>query len=294
MDDEELRSYALIIVPSASSPTGCGTRRTSNRAAARNRVPEAGVRRAGHAQGDHLPRHVAGGAGAGAGAGPQGGGAQQPDTATCGNMGAIYTDQDVVVDGDLVTGRTGGHCHLFARRSSTCWPSDRRPDERVWYDGIFTRSRSTARPAGGRAVLRRHFGFEARARDPARRQQIVFLRSGDAYLELFQAKEPLPPRARAGTARGTPGGATSPSRWTTSTPAGRDGRRGQVTLGPLDFDDFIPGWRTVWVSDPEGNIVEISQGFVDEANPPAGVAPRQTERTGGSPAKARSHGAMSE
>ncbi len=32
------------------------------------------------------------------------------------NMGAIYTDQDVVVDGDLVTGRTGAHCHLFARK----------------------------------------------------------------------------------------------------------------------------------------------------------------------------------
>lgn len=32
------------------------------------------------------------------------------------NMGAIYTDQDVVVDDDLVTGRTGGHCHLFARK----------------------------------------------------------------------------------------------------------------------------------------------------------------------------------
>ena len=31
------------------------------------------------------------------------------------NMGAIYTDQDVVIDGDLVTGRTGGHRHLFAR-----------------------------------------------------------------------------------------------------------------------------------------------------------------------------------
>jgi protease I len=30
--------------------------------------------------------------------------------------GAVYTDEDVVVDGDLVTGRTGGHCHLFARR----------------------------------------------------------------------------------------------------------------------------------------------------------------------------------
>ncbi|CAN5720554.1 type 1 glutamine amidotransferase domain-containing protein [soil metagenome] len=32
------------------------------------------------------------------------------------NMGAIYTDEDVVVDGDLVTGRSGGHCHLFAHR----------------------------------------------------------------------------------------------------------------------------------------------------------------------------------
>jgi protease I len=31
------------------------------------------------------------------------------------NMGAIYTDQDVVVDRDLVTARTGGHCHQFAR-----------------------------------------------------------------------------------------------------------------------------------------------------------------------------------
>ena len=41
-----------------------------------------------------------------------------------------------------------------------------------------------------------------------------------------------------------------------------------VTLGPLDFSVVIPGWRTVWVSDPAGNIVEISQGYVDEDNPP--------------------------
>jgi protease I len=32
------------------------------------------------------------------------------------NMGAEYVDQDVVVDGDLVTARTGGHCHLFAQK----------------------------------------------------------------------------------------------------------------------------------------------------------------------------------
>jgi len=30
--------------------------------------------------------------------------------------GLEYVDQDVVVDGDLVTARTGGHCHLFARK----------------------------------------------------------------------------------------------------------------------------------------------------------------------------------
>jgi protease I len=32
------------------------------------------------------------------------------------NMGACYTDEDVVVDHDLVTARTGGHCHLLARK----------------------------------------------------------------------------------------------------------------------------------------------------------------------------------
>ena len=32
------------------------------------------------------------------------------------NMGALYVDEDVVVDGDLVTARTGGHHHLFARK----------------------------------------------------------------------------------------------------------------------------------------------------------------------------------
>src|SRR5579859_2769325 len=32
------------------------------------------------------------------------------------NMGAVYVDQDVVVDDDLVTGRSGGHAHLFARQ----------------------------------------------------------------------------------------------------------------------------------------------------------------------------------
>ncbi len=32
------------------------------------------------------------------------------------NMGAVYVNEDVVVDRDLVTARTGGHCHFFARK----------------------------------------------------------------------------------------------------------------------------------------------------------------------------------
>ncbi|GAA2267445.1 MULTISPECIES: DJ-1/PfpI family protein [Kitasatospora] len=31
------------------------------------------------------------------------------------NMGGVFVDQDIVVDRDLVTARTGNHCHLFAR-----------------------------------------------------------------------------------------------------------------------------------------------------------------------------------
>ncbi len=42
----------------------------------------------------------------------------------------------------------------------------------------------------------------------------------------------------------------------------------RITAGPMSFDDFIPGWRTAWVSDPDGNIIEISQGYVDQEDGP--------------------------
>jgi protease I len=55
------------------------------------------------------------------------------------NMGAQYVSQDVVVDGDLVTARTAGHCHLFARTLIDMLVADRevaqpvngRPDRRT-------------------------------------------------------------------------------------------------------------------------------------------------------------------
>ena len=39
-----------------------------------------------------------------------------PPLADVRDMGAVYTYQDVVVEGDLVTGRSGPLCHLFARK----------------------------------------------------------------------------------------------------------------------------------------------------------------------------------
>jgi glyoxylase I family protein len=116
----------------------------------------------------------------------------------------------------------------------------------------------------------RYFGFKRARVVPLGDTQIVFIKSGEAYLELFQAKEDLP-RERA-----TGDGPWYPE-WrhiafkvdNVDAKLAEMGQDARVTLGPFNFDDFIAGWRTVWVADPEGNIVEITQGFVDQPNPPA-------------------------
>ena len=115
----------------------------------------------------------------------------------------------------------------------------------------------------------RYFGFQRARVLPVGDTQIVFIKSGDAYLELFQAKEPRPhPRVMDD-------GPWYPE-WrhiafkvdNVDAKLAEMGDDAHVTLGPFDFDAFIPGWRTVWVADPEGNIVEITQGYVDQDNPP--------------------------
>ncbi len=42
------------------------------------------------------------------------------------------------------------------------------------------------------------------------------------------------------------------------------GDEATIKLGPLDRGQFIPGMRAAWIADPEGNIVELNQGYVDE------------------------------
>ncbi|MBV8882764.1 MAG: VOC family protein, partial [Chroococcidiopsidaceae cyanobacterium CP_BM_RX_35] len=127
----------------------------------------------------------------------------------------------------------------------------------------------------------KYFDFKRSRVVPLGKEQVVYLKLGNMYLELFQAQgqSPIPTIDRDGP----------------QYPAWRHlafqvdnvdaklaemGNDAKITLGPLSFDDFIPGWRSVWLSDPNGNIVEISQGYVDQDHPPtleADLASRSTQ-----------------
>lgn len=113
----------------------------------------------------------------------------------------------------------------------------------------------------------RHFGFRRARVIPLDDGQIVFLKAGDVYLELFKAEGEAPSAAPDGPhAPGVRHLAFQVD--SVDAKLSEMGSDAKVTLGPLDFDDFIPGWRTVWLEDPDGTVVEISQGYADEANPP--------------------------
>jgi glyoxylase I family protein len=116
----------------------------------------------------------------------------------------------------------------------------------------------------------KYFGFQrARVIPLGGNDQIVFIKSGDVYLELFRAEGESPVPAPANDGPHYPC-------WRhiafqvddVDAKLAEMGGDARITLGPLDFNDFIPGWRTVWIADPEGNIVEVSQGYVDQDNPP--------------------------
>ncbi|MBI9066885.1 MAG: VOC family protein [Salinivirgaceae bacterium] len=36
-----------------------------------------------------------------------------------------------------------------------------------------------------------------------------------------------------------------------------------ITQGPILLDRYIPGWKAVWIKDPEGNIIELAEGYKD-------------------------------
>ena len=115
----------------------------------------------------------------------------------------------------------------------------------------------------------RYFGFTRARVIPLGEEEIVFLRSGGVCLELFQSKGESPAPIAIKDGPEYPG-------WRhiafqvddIDAKLAEMGYDARITLGPLRFDSFIPGWRTVWVADPAGGIVEISQGYADQENPP--------------------------
>ncbi|MFZ2097438.1 MAG: VOC family protein [Anaerolineales bacterium] len=124
-------------------------------------------------------------------------------------------------------------------------------------------------PSASENFYTRYFGFQRARVIPLGDEKIIFIKSGDTYLELFQSKgeSPLPPFQSDGpTYPGLRHIAFQVE--DVDKKLAQMGGEAHITLGPLDFDDFIPGWRSVWLTDPDGNIVEISQGYTDQANPP--------------------------
>ena len=126
-------------------------------------------------------------------------------------------------------------------------------------------------PAVTERFYTRHFGFRrARVVPLGEGDQIVFLKAGPLYLELFKATQEDPAPAATGPGPEYPG-------WRhlafkvddVDAKLAEMGDDARITAGPMGFDAFIQGWKTVWVADPDGNIVEISQGFVDQDDPPA-------------------------
>ena len=115
----------------------------------------------------------------------------------------------------------------------------------------------------------KHFDFKRARVIPLGAEQIVFLKSGNVYLELFQAKDTSPETTHKND--GPPYAGIRHIAFQVSDVDAKLAAMGpdaQVTLGPISFDSFIKGWRTAWLMDPDGRIVEISQGYNDEANPP--------------------------
>ncbi|MGH8902317.1 MAG: VOC family protein [Egibacteraceae bacterium] len=115
---------------------------------------------------------------------------------------------------------------------------------------------------------RKHFGFE-RARVYAVDPPIVMIKANGTYLEIFQATQAAPVAEPEGS------GYEWPS-WRhlafhvddLDAKLAEMGDEAVVKLGPIDFGQFVPGMRAAWIADPEGNIVELNQGYRDEDDPP--------------------------
>jgi len=112
---------------------------------------------------------------------------------------------------------------------------------------------------------RQWFGFERARTVSFDGEQIIFLRREGIYIELFESTGHALAE-RGGDGLQNPGVVRHIAFQTHDLDAflARIGKAVPISLGPLTFDDFIQGWRSVWLIDPDGVIVEVSQGYRDE------------------------------
>ncbi len=116
----------------------------------------------------------------------------------------------------------------------------------------------------------KHFGFRRARVVQLGTEQVVYLKKDAIYLELFRATKAIADLPVSGDGPEYP--AWRHLAFTVESvdeKLAEMGEEARITLGPLSFDEFIPGWRTAWLADPDGNIVEITQGYVDQEHPPA-------------------------
>lgn len=115
----------------------------------------------------------------------------------------------------------------------------------------------------------KHFGFKrVRVYAPGP-DQVVQIARGPVAIELFRATQRRPCPVAGGAGPEYPGyrhmAFLVDDLDAKLAAMGPDAR---ITLGPVDMSQFIPGMRVAWIADPEGNIIELNQGYVDEDNPP--------------------------
>jgi len=110
----------------------------------------------------------------------------------------------------------------------------------------------------------KYFGFKrVRIYNPGH-EQIVMLKKDTMYLEIFKAcaERPHPPCKETGPEYPSIRHLCFAVNDLDKTLAQLNGI--EITAGPKDLGHLIPGMKAVWVADPEGNIIELLQGYKDE------------------------------
>lgn len=111
----------------------------------------------------------------------------------------------------------------------------------------------------------KHFGFTRKhifRKDSG--EQIIMIGSGNVYLELFSTFEVSVRRKTETTGPESRG-------WrhicfsvdNLEEKLLQMGEDVKITEGPVNLDGFVLGMKACWIEDPEGNVIELCEGYRD-------------------------------